>query len=86
MSNNNAYWGQRFGYFDASKPKGAKEPFGNAFPTHSFGARSENRGVATKDKESPQAKRDREAYAAMVSEHGRPVHYYSSNGKRIHDR
>lgn len=85
MSNNNAFWGKRYGYYEQSTPKNMKEPFGMAFKVKSYGkVKASNSGKASKNKGvSMTSKLARAAWAALPPDSRYPVLYYNWKGVRI---
>lgn len=83
MSNNNKFWGKRFGSYNEFIPKGQKEPWGFVFPTAGYGSKNSNSSKSVKTKDTPQAKADRKAYQDRVALEGKPVLVYNWKGKRI---
>lgn len=82
MSNNNIYWGRRFGYYSEHKPKGQSYPWGYCLTVRQMTSGRSNTGVSVNRPALAQSVRDKKAYAAMVAAIGRPVIYYFG-GKRV---
>jgi len=85
MSNNNAFWGKRYGYWEQARPKGQKDPFGMAFKVKSYGkVKMSNSGKASKNKGvSMSSKLARAAWAALSPDARYPVITYNWKGVRI---
>lgn len=79
MSNNNKFWGKRFGFFDPSIPKGQKEPFGNCMSLNGFGAKPRTNHGNPNKPQTKQSKQDKEKYTLYVKQYGLPLVYFKSN-------
>lgn len=72
MSNNNQFWGQRFGAYSPFVPKGLKEPRGNVFNVKSYGKqKTSNSGKPNRDAGAArQSKIDKDKYLAFLNNGG----------------
>ena len=69
MSNNNAFWGSRFGFMDPTTPKGQSYARGPTFRASQWSSGS-NRNAPSKNlPETAQSKRDKELFKL----NGRPT-------------
>jgi hypothetical protein len=72
MSNNNEFWGRRFGYIDATK--------GRIMSYSGFGAKPRTNKANPNRPETLQSKKDKKRFEEYVKKFGRPTVYYKSNG------
>jgi hypothetical protein len=82
MSNNNKFWGRRYGSFNPHVPKNCSLPWGNVMPTSGKGSTRTNTGKTVTKPDTNEAKAMRKAYQEYRAANNGPYRlYYKSNGQ-----
>lgn len=73
MSNNNAFWGKRFGFMDPSVPKGQSYARGPTLRARQFSSGANRNNPSKNRPETAQSRRDKELFKLR----GRPTIVHS---------
>lgn len=78
MSNNNKYWGSKFGYYDPSVPKGQSFARGPTLRARQWSSGANRNNPSKNTPETAQSRRDKERFKLL----GKPTLFVRADGTR----